>query len=170
MGFSQMKRSLLWTVRMVDRLIGMIWEKRNRFFPKRPFRRRSLMIWGAFSSNVKAKLIEMKVKQNTTKYTEILENSLLPFIHLYEEDEVIFQPDNVTIHTARHAKIWFTSQNTNVLNWSVKFPGLNVIENLNRDLWRLAYQNGRQFNDKNSLIECFKKYWDEISLETFLLI
>ena len=33
----------------------------------------------------------MKGKQNATKYTEILENSLLPFIQLHEQDKVIFQ-------------------------------------------------------------------------------
>ena len=33
------------------------------------------------------------------KYTEILENGLLPFIQLHEQDKVIFQQHNVAIYT-----------------------------------------------------------------------
>ena len=33
----------------------------------------------------------MKSKQKTMNYIEILENSLLSFIQLHEQDEVIFQ-------------------------------------------------------------------------------
>ena len=63
-----------------------------------------LMILEAFYSNGKNKLIEMKDKQNAMKYTEILENILMPFIQLHEQDEVIFQLDNTIIHTAKHTK------------------------------------------------------------------
>ena len=54
--------------------------KDEQIFSKRPFGGGSLMIWGAFSSNERDKLIEMKSKQNATKYAEILENSLPSFI------------------------------------------------------------------------------------------
>ena len=91
----------------------------NRFFSKWPFGA-SFMICGALSSNRKAKFIEMKGKQDAMKYTEILENSLLPFIQFHEQNKVIFQLDNAAIHTAKHIKIWFTSQNINVLDWQAK--------------------------------------------------
>ena len=72
--------------------------KGEQIFSKRPFGGESLLIWGAFSSNGKAKLIEMKGKQNDMKYIEILENSQLSFIQLYEH-KVIFQQDNSAKHT-----------------------------------------------------------------------
>ena len=45
------------------------------------------MICEAFSSNGKAKLCEMKGKQNATKFTEILENSQLPFQQLPKQED-----------------------------------------------------------------------------------
>ena len=87
------------------------------------------MIWEALSSNGKVKLIEMKGKQNATKYTKILENSQLPFIQFHEQNEVIFQQDNAAIHTAKYTKTWFTSQNINALDWPAKFLDQNPIEN-----------------------------------------
>ena len=46
----------------------------------------------------------MLYNKNAPKYTEICENSQLPFIQLHEQDGVIFQQDNVAIHTAKHTK------------------------------------------------------------------
>ena len=57
-------------------------------------------------------------------------------------------------------------------NWSAKSPDPNLIKNLWGILSRLVYQNGKQFDDMNSLIEeCIRKCWDEeISLETLTLV
>ncbi|KAF2351386.1 hypothetical protein FHG87_017859 [Trinorchestia longiramus] len=49
--------------------------KEEHIFSRRPFGGGSQMIWGAFSAEGKASLVQMEGKQNSVKYTEVLQKS-----------------------------------------------------------------------------------------------
>ena len=68
-------------------------------------------------------------------------------------DKVVFQQDNASIHNAKSTKTWLTAQNIKLLDWTSKSPDLNPIKNLWGILSRRVYNNGRQFNNKDSLLK-----------------
>jgi len=140
--------------------------KEEQLFSKRPFGGGSLMIWGAFSAAGKAELVVMEGRQNSQRYIDVLEKSLLPFLSVTHNNNATFQQDNAAIHTSRVTKNWFQEKNIQVMDWPAKSPDLNPIENLWGILSRMVYHNGRQFLDRESLKTSIKHCWDEISTET----
>ena len=82
------------------------------------------MIWGAFSAEGKASLVLIKGRQNSAKYTEVLEESLIPLLGEFHQNEAVFQHDNAAIHTSKHKREWLTAKNINTLSWPAKSPDL----------------------------------------------
>ncbi|KAJ3620723.1 hypothetical protein MTP99_004649 [Tenebrio molitor] len=93
---------------------------------------------------------------NARKYTEVLEDILLPSLNmLYPEAQrngpLVFVQDNCSIHTARCVDEWFEDNGGVIqgLRWPVKSPDLNPIENQTegaiethvRDVWE-SFRNG----------------------------
>ena len=72
----------------------------------------------------------MEGRQNSHKYVEVLETSLLPFAEVHHGQDFIFQQDNAYIHAAKVTKAWFKEKNVTILDWPAKSPDLNPIENL----------------------------------------
>ena len=89
-------------------------------------------------------------------------------MRLHDQDKVVFQQDNASIHNVKSTKTWLTAKNIKLLDLLSKSPDLNPIENLWGILLRRVYNNERQFDNKDSLLKCIKKSWDEITSETLV--
>ncbi|OWZ20081.1 Transposase, partial [Phytophthora megakarya] len=124
----------------------------------------SVFVWGAFSSKGKSDLAFLQGKQNAEKYIDTLGDYLFPFAHLYHGLEFQFQHDNASIHTAKVAKCYLKDQGVDVMWWPAKSPDLNPIENLWGMLARAVYENGKQYDTKEELVNAIKKAWEAIPL------
>jgi transposase len=47
-----------------------------------------------------------------------------------QKEYIVFQQDNVSIHTAKKVSEWLENNNITVLRWPPHFPDLSPIENL----------------------------------------
>jgi transposase len=61
-----------------------------------------------------------------------LEDELMKTIDWYElqEEDIIFQQNNASIHTPKKVSEWLENNNITVLRWSPHSPDLKPIENL----------------------------------------
>ena len=65
-----------------------------------------------------------------SRYTEILEETLLPFLNKLSGPLPIFQHDNATPHVSRTTLKWFAEKNIVTMTFPPCSPDLNPIENL----------------------------------------
>lgn len=86
---------------------------------------------------------------------------------MYEEfgEDLIFQPDNASIHVSAKSKEWFRKKEIPLLTWPVRSPDLNPIENLWGILARRVYRNGRQFGTVTEQKNIIQEEWASISVE-----
>lgn len=138
--------------------------KEPQYFSKRAMGGGSLMVWAAFSSNGKTKIVFLSGRQTSSDYINVLTNNLLLFAEELGGPNWIFQQDNASIHTSKMTKKWFEDKNIQVLDWPSKSPDLNPIENLWGRLVRLVYANGSQFQTIDGLRRAILKSWDKITL------
>jgi len=126
----------------------------------------SLMIWAAFRADAKTPICRITTRMNSTKYTELLEMVLIPFIKEIEDDTFIFQHDNAAVHASNHTKQWLNDKNITVLTWPACSPDLNPIENLWGILARKVYGNCKQYNSVCDLWKALNESWASIEVET----
>lgn len=124
----------------------------------------SVFMWGAFSAKGKSELAFLEGKQNAEKYTVTLGEYLFPFAHPHHGLNFVFQHDNASIHTARVAKWYLEDQDVSVMWWPAKSPDLNPIKNLWGILARVVYENIKQYDTKEELVQAIKKAWDAIPM------
>ena len=110
------------------------------------------MIWGAFSANGKAELVDMEERLNAQKYVDVLQTNPLPFIEIYLGQNFTFQQDNASIHTANVTKAWFKDKNVTVQIGQLNHPiSIQYIVNLWSILSRQVYIQGKQFETKKKV-------------------
>eukprot|EP00644_Phytophthora_capsici_P017500 jgi/Phyca11/127236/e_gw1.67.22.1 len=73
------------------------------------------------------------------------------------DNEHIFQQNNVSIHAARLTKGSLQAKTVTSMEWPVKCPGFNIIENGWGLLASRVYANDRQFDSRAQLMACIKK-------------
>ncbi|CAG8595382.1 5925_t:CDS:2 [Cetraspora pellucida] len=86
------------------------------------------MIWECFAGEEKGPLVFMKERND-----KVLKENLIPF--RYElianfGNDITFQDDNASIHTARYTREWMEAENIQRLPWPAQSPDLNPIENM----------------------------------------
>ena len=96
------------------------------------------------------------------RYTDILEEILIPFLNENSGIRPIFQQDNATSHVSRHTLKWFTERNIAVMKFPPCSPDLNPIENLWAELSRLIYSGNRIFGSREEIIRAIKDACVEI--------
>ena len=119
------------------------------------------MIWGAF---VNDKIFDLQIMEgiyDSVRYTDMLEECLVPFM----QPEWEFMQDNASIHRSKHTKQWLKEMNMTILEWPANSPDLNPIENLWGILTRAVFENGRQLKKKEELQTEVLKQWDLIREE-----
>ena len=120
-----------------------------------------MMKWGCMTSKGVGLLKKVDGRLNGGSYVNILENNLIPSIHLHSLTGIsIFQQDNSPCHQGRVAKEWFQSENIDVMDWPSQSLDLNPIEHLwDQIATRVQSQNPSNHAELWSEI---RNAWDQI--------
>ncbi len=121
----------------------------------------SVMIWVAISSAGVGPLCFLKTNVTAPIYQDILEHFILPSAdQLFKDDDLIFQQDLASAHTAKSTKSWLNDQDVGVLDWPANSPDLNPIDNL----WSIVKRKMRNKRPKNAdeLKATVKETWASI--------
>lgn len=147
--------------------------KEEKVMSKRVHGGASVMVWAAFGFYGKTEIVFRECKGDSSVYTTLLGNHLLPFLQSLGGGNWIFQQDGASIHRSEETLNWLRDHNVEVLQWPALSPDLNPIENLWGILARDVYLNGkRQFNTAADLRKAILQNWSKIpvgSLEDLVL-
>lgn len=124
-----------------------------------------VMVWGAITYYGTIELEFLSTTMNGNNYKCLLERSFPKVKNIFGPLPWIFQQDNAPIHTSRVVRSWIQSEDVELLPWPPYSPDLNIIENVWAWLSRKVYEGGRQFEDKDTLIEAIRDAWAQISLD-----
>lgn len=124
-----------------------------------------VMVWGAITYYGTIELEFLTATMNGNNYKCLLERAFPKLKNIFGPVPWIFQQDNAPIHTSRVARSWIESENVELLPWPPYSPDLNIIENVWAWLSRKVYEAGRQFEDKDALIDAIRDAWSKISLD-----
>lgn len=127
----------------------------------------SVMFWGCMDYNGVGPLIPISGNMNADDYVELLDVAVKPFIldNFGEMENISFQQDNCSIHTATKTKNYLNLNGFNVLEWVSRSPDLNPIEHLWDHLKRQIRKQVHIPEKKKELIELIEKLWYEIPVE-----
>ena len=127
----------------------------------------NVKVWGSMSWKGVGKLTFIDEKMDASMYCEILKANLQSSTKkLRMGNDFILQQDNNPKHTAKKMKVYFDTNNINVLGWPSQSPDLNPIENLwyildrkigDRIFWT------EKFRHKDNLKEPIMSTWDNIT-------
>ncbi|CAK9832681.1 Transposable element Tc3 transposase [Anthophora retusa] len=133
-----------------------------KYFSKRNFGGGSVMIWACFSARGKNSIAFISHKMNSTNYTNMLDNYLIPFWTEHHNENLIFMQDNASIHKSTHALRWFCDNNIPLLDWPARSPDINPIENLWGILVRRIFSDNRTYSNVNELKHAIVETWNNI--------
>ena len=97
-------------------------------------------------------------------YTQILDETLMPFATDVFPEGFRFMQDNDPKHTSRHAKAWIQRQNLNWWKTPAESPDLNPIENLWHELKEFLRREVKP-KTKEELIDGIERYWKTVNKE-----
>ena len=102
---------------------------------------------------------------DTNEYVMMLQAHFLPFRDEYYPSGCVFQQDNAPAHTAKFTNDFFMEEENTDMDWPLRSPNMNVIENAWGELSRRLYYGGRQFDTVDDLKEALYYEWDKLDLE-----
>ena len=121
------------------------------------------MVWGAFSASGTLDLSFTSKKMNSEEYQQVLTLRLLPYLHQFQQLNLIYQQDNARIHTSRSTLDWFQHHQITLMSWPTCSPDLNPMENLWGVLVCQIYANNHQFQTEKDLKVAILEAWNRLS-------
>ena len=127
----------------------------------------SVMVWGCFSSFGVGNIVRIYGTMDGDLYRQILSEDLLGTIRWYglRKDDIIFQQDNDSKHTATDTKVWFYHNGIEVLDWPPYSPDLNPIEHLWNEIDKRRRRLHVEIDDPDELWEAIQKVWVEMDMD-----
>lgn len=128
--------------------------------------RTSLMVWGAFTSKSKSKLILMKPgRRSAADFIEdVYDAELEDYYFSITPDTPVLMEDGAPIHRARVSANWRELRGMVRLQWPAQSPDLNPIENL-WHMCKVSVQRKVLQHNKDELWEDVLATWNELSQE-----
>ena len=115
-----------------------------------------VMIWAMIMPNglISYKLLDRNFK--SSNYIDLLSHTVVPMCRLNYDDNYWFQQDNCKVHTAKIVKEWMSKNKINLLEWPVRSPDLNPVENIWKVINDLVYDRP-PFYSHHELIEAIRQ-------------
>ena len=126
--------------------------------PKHPVK---VHVWGGISKKGATAVCIFEGIMTAPLYCDILQQTLLPFIHENYPDSHRFMQDNDPKHTSRAAKEFFMANNINWWRTPAESPDMNPIENLWHELKEFIRREVKPRN-KEQLVEGIIQFWATI--------
>lgn len=124
----------------------------------------TLMIWAGFSILGKTPLCFISTKMDSKKYVELLDEVLIQFSEDTMGNNMIFQQDNASCHTALFTKNFLKDKNIPTLDWPACSPDLNPIENVWGLLSQKVFKHGRRYESVKQLKQVLTEEWAKIDV------
>jgi DDE superfamily endonuclease len=135
--------------------------------PTKKFGGGSIMVWGCMLSSGVGYLCRIDGGVDAEMYESILSDELMETIQWYglDKEEIIFQQDNASCHTASRIKKWFQTNGIKVMTWPAQSPDLNPIEHL-WDHIKRKLKDLLPAGDLDQLWEQVQDIWNAIDKDT----
>lgn len=114
------------------------------------------MVWAAVLWRGRIGLVGIDWTMDSPYYFIVLESCLiLSAYRLFGENWTFIQvmQDNTSVHTSSFTSRWLEENFVDVLPWTAQRSDLNIIENVWGFMTRLVYEEGRPFENVNTLQE-----------------
>jgi hypothetical protein len=117
--------------------------KEPYFFSKHNFGGGTYMVLGAVSSLGTLQLAFTTACMDSAEYIQVLENHLLLYLRRFHRIPLVYQQDNAAIHRSNATKAWFNQCRIELLEWPVRSPDCNPMENVWAIPVRRVYANNK---------------------------
>jgi hypothetical protein len=116
-------------------------------------------VWGAISFLRVGRLFPIEETLTSKKYTDILNDHLIPSFDGLTTGALLFQQDNAPVHAARDTRTFLREKGIQTIEWPPQSPDLNPIENV----W--AFLKAKIHKDTKNETDLYKellKIWSKI--------
>ncbi|GBN44114.1 Transposable element Tc3 transposase [Araneus ventricosus] len=115
------------------------------------------MVWGGSATEGTTPIVFEQGRMNSESYVDKLTDNLLPEAPLIASGDYLFQQKNAAVHVSQTSKSWFDANVVKLLDWPVRSPDLNPMENLWGILAHEVYKNCIQYQNKQEFMSSIEK-------------
>lgn len=126
--------------------------------------RGKMLLWGCLTYWGPGDLSWIEGNMDAETYVDVLDSYILPTVKYYgmNRKTMLFQQDNASSHTASKTKKFLRKARISVIDWPVRSPDLNIIENVWAYMQRRLYECDTPPESMQELWEKVQDIWVEI--------